>query len=297
MTRADRTYRCVSSVSWGRPQGPFRSVRNFAAKDNFIVLTARVPGGDLLFPWQKRRQNAPEVRSGWTLRVHIRSPRTPVYGGYPLKQANPFRRAKSGVLRCAPIRPHWGPEWEENWNCRGSTPAPGFAEPTSRCEFWRAHAMRPYWLPVDCRGGYQPPASLPPQKSLPLGGRCPRRGRMRGQASNLVRFLQGDFAACGRRVTFSAMRKSPKTRRGTRPMDYGSARAPPGSIGPLTPDLCYGGYPLTWEKHSRRAKSGVLGCSSVRPHRGPEREEDWDWCGFASAPGFTESTSPVCFPP
>ena len=31
----------------------------------------------------------------------------------------------------------------------------------SRCESWRAHAMRPYWFPVDCRGGYQPPECLP----------------------------------------------------------------------------------------------------------------------------------------
>ena len=30
----------------------------------------------------------------------------------------------------------------------------------SRCESWRAHAMRPYWFPVDCRGGpVWPPAS------------------------------------------------------------------------------------------------------------------------------------------
>ena len=38
----------------------------------------------------------------------------------------------------------------------------------SRCESWRAHAMRPYWFPVDCRGGYQPPQSLP----LGEGGIC-----------------------------------------------------------------------------------------------------------------------------
>ena len=35
----------------------------------------------------------------------------------------------------------------------------------SRCESWRAHAMRPYWFPVDCRGGYQPPA-----RAFPLQG-------------------------------------------------------------------------------------------------------------------------------
>ena len=37
-------------------------------------------------------------------------PRPPIYGGYPLEQAESFRRAKSGVLGCAPVRPHWGPE-------------------------------------------------------------------------------------------------------------------------------------------------------------------------------------------
>ena len=45
-------------------------------------------------------------------------------------QAESFRRAKSGVLERGPIRPHWGPEREENWDCCGSAAAPGFAEPT-----------------------------------------------------------------------------------------------------------------------------------------------------------------------
>ena len=34
----------------------------------------------------------------------------PRYGGYPLKWAEYFRRAKSGVPECGPVRPHWGPE-------------------------------------------------------------------------------------------------------------------------------------------------------------------------------------------
>ena len=38
-------------------------------------------------------------------------------------------------------------------------------------------------------------------------------------------------------------------------MDYGSAYAPPRSIGPLSPDPIYGGYPLRWAEHFRRAKS------------------------------------------
>ena len=45
----------------------------------------------------------------------------------------------------------------------GAVPLPRLPLPNQRywCEFWRAHAMRPYWFPVDCRGGYQPPASIP----------------------------------------------------------------------------------------------------------------------------------------
>ena len=38
-------------------------------------------------------------------------------------------------------------------------------------------------------------------------------------------------------------------------MGYGSAYAPPRSIGPLSPDPIYGGYPLRWAEHFRRAKS------------------------------------------
>ena len=37
-------------------------------------------------------------------------PPVPRYGGYPLGQAENFRRAKSGVLECNSFRPHWGPE-------------------------------------------------------------------------------------------------------------------------------------------------------------------------------------------
>ena len=48
----------------------------------------------------------------------------------------------------------------------------------SRCESWRAHAMRPYWFPVDCRGGYQPPVRAFPLQGegrFPLsGGNVPK---------------------------------------------------------------------------------------------------------------------------
>ena len=45
--------------------------------------------------------------------------------------------------------------------------------------------------------------------------RWPRRGRMRGQVSDCICCTQGSFAACGRRVSFPAMGKKPKDRRGT----------------------------------------------------------------------------------
>ena len=62
-------------------------------------------------------------------------PRTPIYGGYPLDVVRPFRRAKPGVLACGPVRPHWGPEWEENWSWCGYVFAPAVSEPTSRGRF------------------------------------------------------------------------------------------------------------------------------------------------------------------
>jgi len=37
----------------------------------------------------------------------------------------------------------------------------------------------------------------------------------------------------------------------------------------LSPDPVYGGYPLNIVRPFRRAKSGVPGCDSVRPHGGP----------------------------
>ena len=96
---------------------------------------------------------------------------------------------------------------------------------------------------------------------------------------------QGDFAACGRRVSFPAMGKKPKDRRGTAQDGHFV------SIFALPPVPHYGGYPLEQAESFRRAKSGVLGCHSVRPHRGPEQEENWDWCDFIPAPAASEPTS------
>ena len=52
------------------------------------------------------------------------------------------------------------------------------------------------------------------------------------------------------------MRKSPKNRRGTRPVDYGSANVPPRSTGPLTPGPPLRGTRTCWIlQNYRRAKS------------------------------------------
>ena len=51
--------------------------------------------------------------------------------------------------------------------------------------------------------------------SLPLKGKVPPKGADEGQVPDQVVVRRGDFAACGRRVTFPAMGKSPKDRRGT----------------------------------------------------------------------------------
>ena len=58
----------------------------------------------------------------------------------------------------------------------------------SRCESWRAHAMRPYWFPVDCRGGYQPPEPFPPwgKDDSPYQGEMSQRDK-RGRGARRSR--------------------------------------------------------------------------------------------------------------
>ena len=98
----------------------------------------------------KETKGSPGDGSGWTLRVHIRlpyplcrfatappdrgsRPPDPRYGGYPLKWAEHFRRAKSGVLGCGFVRAT-GP-WAGGklglmrfrfcaWVCRTNAPRP-----------------------------------------------------------------------------------------------------------------------------------------------------------------------------
>ena len=100
--------------------------------------------------------------------------------------------------------------------------------------------------------------------------------------------MRRGFRPAGR-VSFPAMGKKPKDRRGTAQDGHFV------SIFAFPPDPRYGGYPLQWAEHFRRAKSGVLGGGPVRPHWGPEREKNGSCCGPTSAPEFAEPTLPVCF--
>ena len=60
---------------------------------------------------------------------------------------------------------------------------------------------------------------LSPLKPSPWGeGGWPSGQTDEGAMIEQFRFLQGDFAACGRRVSFPAMGKKPKDRRGRAPM-------------------------------------------------------------------------------
>ena len=73
-------------------------------------------------------------------------------------------------------------------------------------------------------------------------------GRMRGQISDWARCTQGSISPLRRRVTFPAMGKSPKDRRGT------PQRRTPFANDGLPPVPHYGGYPLGWTESFRRTK-------------------------------------------
>ena len=71
-------------------------------------------------------------------------------------------------------------------------------------------------------------------KAFPSGGRWPK-GPDEGAMIEYVRLSRGDFAALAA-SDFLSDEKVTKESPGKRPMDYGSACAPPRSIGPLSPD-------------------------------------------------------------
>ena len=66
-------------------------------------------------------------------------------------QAENFRRAKSGVLACVFIRPHWGPEYTK------------FAA-VAVYELRLALPGQRFWPVFHCKGGYQPPEKPSPSK-------------------------------------------------------------------------------------------------------------------------------------
>ena len=126
----------------------------------------------------------------------------------------------------------------------------------------------------------------PPKKPSPRGEGGPK-GRMRGQGSDCVR-IRIDFAACGRRPSFS-MAKKKQNATGDAADGLRLRFAPPRSIGLLSPDPYYGGYPLSQAKHFRRAKSEWLSAISSGP-LGPGFLENWSWCDSTTAPGVDGPT-------
>ena len=105
-----------------------------------------------------------------------------------------------------------------------------------------------------------------PQKAFPLGGRWHGEAVTdEGAMTERFRFLRGDFAACGRQGS-SALRGGFLSGRPERNQRGARARLRMSASRSYSPPLdpIYGGYPLKWAGHFRRAKSGVLGCGSFR---------------------------------
>ena len=128
---------------------------------------------------------------------------------------------------------------------------------------------------------------------------------------------QGDFAACGRRVSFPAMGKKPmaqatlscpfgaihlEDRRGTaqdghfvsifaHPTPSVASRHLPltGGVGPRSPIT--GVTPWTRQKIS--GAQNLSECPNSRRTTGPWVCKNCGWCGSTSAPGFAKPTLPV----
>ena len=85
----------------------------------------------------------------------------------------------------------------------------------------------------------------------------------------MVRYVQGDFAACGRREGF-ALRGEFLSQRWERNQRIAGGRLQrstvPVLLVALPPGPHYGDYPFGLAENFRRAKSGVLECNSFRPH-------------------------------
>ena len=109
-------------------------------------------------------------------------PRTPVYGGYPLKRSEHLRRAKSGVLERHSVRPHWGPEFAKSAFAAVSLLRLSFLSQRSRFVFYRRGAQ----CAPDARDSVRAPARIQAQQNIR------RRGGTLGrpQFPGLYRFLQ-----------------------------------------------------------------------------------------------------------
>ena len=128
-------------------------------------------GGEFLCPWRQRNQNATGDGSDERFALIFAFPRPPFTGVIPWGRQNPSGAQNQECSSAVPSGPTGGLTL---WKIKaGAIPPPrlGLPNQRSQCEFWRAHAMRPYWFPVDCRGGYQP------LESLPLGEGGATKGR------------------------------------------------------------------------------------------------------------------------
>ena len=119
-------------------------------------------GGEFLSQRWERNQRIAGGRGRRALRANRTAyPRSPITGVTPLAWRWISGAQNQECLSAVPSGPTGGLSRREIGT--GAVPLPRLPLPNQRywCEFWRAHAMRPYWFPADCRGGYQPPESLP----------------------------------------------------------------------------------------------------------------------------------------
>ena len=133
-------------------------------------------GGEFLCPWRQRNQNATGDSSDERFALIFAFPRPPFTGVIPWARQNPSGAQNQECLSAVPSGPTGGLSGKKIGTAAVPPPRLGLPNQRYRCESWRAHAMRPYWFPVDCRGGYQPPASLPlGEGRFPLSGGNGRR--------------------------------------------------------------------------------------------------------------------------
>ena len=133
--------------------------------------------------------------------------------------------------------------------------------------------------------------------AFPLGGRWPRRGRMRGQSKEQTSLEEPQKNPVGRGLAPAALccRVSPC---GASYFAHGGkvTKTPPGTAQDersalkfAFPRPLYEGYPLNQAKNFRRAKSEWLFAFPSAP-LGAGLAENFKWCDFISAPGVAEQT-------